>query len=54
MENHERKTRNGKSGSGKTKLTIFNLIGIEGFDMIEHVETSKNEPSYVGDKIDHA
>ena len=23
MENHERKTRNGKSGSGKTKLTDF-------------------------------
>ena len=22
MENHERKTRNGKSGSGKTKLTL--------------------------------
>ena len=23
MENHERKTRNGKSGSGKTKLTVY-------------------------------
>ena len=26
MENHERKTRNGKSGSGKTKLTEGRLL----------------------------
>ena len=29
MENHERKTRNGKSGSGKTKLTVLTVLIME-------------------------